>query len=187
MPGSADDKSSVLWKAFGMVNQGCVAVLGGNGALGAQILGAMIPAWRSTGATVLVPLNLSFMARAHAQLGQFEEGWQRISEALELSQTTQEALFEPELNRVAAEIAVHLPRLGRVAAGTFLGRGLAIARQQGARSWELRLALSHARLERDGERRAEARGLLASVYGGFTEGSDTADHSEARALLDELA
>ena len=95
--------------------------------------------------------------------------------------------FEADINRLAGEIALKSPQLSAKSAEAYFQRALAVARQQQAKSWELRAAMSMARLWRDQGKRDEARELLAPVYGWFTEGFDTRDLKEAKALLDELA
>jgi predicted ATPase len=100
---------------------------------------------------------------------------------------TKPRLFEAEVNRIAGEIALKSAKPDTATAETYFQRALAVARQQQAKSWELRAAKSMARLWRDQGKRNEARELLAPVYGWFTEGFDTLDLKEAKALLDELA
>ena len=102
-------------------------------------------------------------------------------------ETTKERWFEAEVNRIAGEIALKSPEPDAAKAQAYFERALAVARQQQAKSWELRAAMSMARLWRDQGKRDEARDLLAPVYGWFTEGFDTLDLKEAKALLDELA
>jgi predicted ATPase len=102
-------------------------------------------------------------------------------------ETTKESWYEAEVLRVAGEIAVRPPEPDAVKAEAYFERALAVARQQQAKSWELRAAMSMARLSRDRGKPNEARDLLAPVYGWFTEGFDTLDLKEARALLDDLA
>ena len=102
-------------------------------------------------------------------------------------ETTKERWCEAEVSRVAGEIALlsREPDAGK--AQTHFERALAVARQQQAKSWELRAAMSLARLWRDQGKTVEARELLAPVYGWFTEGFETRDLTEAKALLEELA
>ena len=102
-------------------------------------------------------------------------------------ETSGERWCETEVHRTAGEIALMSSEPDAAKAQTHFERALEIARAQQARSWELRAATSLARLWRDQGRRTEARGLLAPVYGWFTEGFDTPDLKEAKALLDELA
>ena len=94
---------------------------------------------------------------------------------------------DAEINRVAGEIALKSPEAGPPKAEEYFERALGVARQQQAKSWELRAAMSLARLWRDQGKVQQARELLAPVYGWFTEGFDTRDLKEAKALLEELA
>jgi predicted ATPase len=126
------------------------------------------------------------LARAHAELGQFEEAWRCIGEAMTLVETTKNKCWEAEVHRVAGEIALMSPEPDAAKAQAYFERSLAVAREQQAKSWELRAATSMARLWRDQGKRDEAHDLLAPIYGWFTEGFDTLDLKEARALLDEL-
>ena len=129
-------------------------------------------------------MHLSYLARAYAEVRQLDEAWHYVRQARAAIEETGERWNESEVNRIAGEIA--LP-LGHPSKGsTYFDRALTVARSQQAKSWELRAAISMARLWRDQGKRHEARGLLASAYGWFTEGFDTLDLKEARALLDTL-
>ena len=145
-----------------------------------------IAEWRSTGATVLVPLFLSHLARAYAELGQFDDAWRCIGEAMTAAETTKERCFEAEVHRIAGEIALMSPEPDAAKAEAYFVHALAVARSQQAKSLELRAAMSMARLWRDQGKRLQARDLLAPIYGWFTEGFDTLDLKEAKALLDAL-
>ena len=182
----AEEKSALLWKAAGMINQGCVLALTGNALDAIGRLTSGITAWRSTGATAWTPFFLSYLARAYTELGQFEEASRSIGEAMVAMENTKETWWEAEVNRIAGEIARKSPQPDAGVADAYFDRALAVARQQEAKSWELRAAMSMARLWRDQGKRDEARELLAPVYGWFTEGFDTRDLKEAKALLDEL-
>ena len=94
--------------------------------------------------------------------------------------------FEAEVYRNAGEIALKSPELDAAKAQAYFERALAVARAQQTRSWELRAAMSMARFWRDRGRRDEARDLLAPIYGWFTEGFETLDLKQAKALLEEL-
>ena len=102
-------------------------------------------------------------------------------------EATGERWNEAEIHRTAGEIALMSSKPDAAKAQTHFERALEIARAQQARSWELRAAISLGRLWRDQGKRAEARNLLAPVYGWFTEGFDTLDLKEATALLEEVA
>ena len=130
---------------------------------------------------------LSCLAKAYADLCQFEDAWRCIGEATTAIQTTKEKWWEVEVHRVAGEIALMSPEPDAAKAEAYFERALGVARDQQARSFELRAAMSMARLWREQGKRDEARELLAPVYGWFTEGFDTLDLKQAKALLDELA
>ena len=146
-----------------------------------------ISALRSMGVNVFVPWYLSVVARAYGQLGQFDEARHCIGEAITLIETTKERWCEAEVYRIAGEIALKSPEHDAAKAEMYFERALAVARRQQAKSWELRAAISLARLWRDQGKLQQARELLAPVYGWFTEGFDTLDLKEAKALLEELA
>jgi predicted ATPase len=146
-----------------------------------------LAAWRSTGTTLRIPTFLFYLARAYAELGEFDNAWRCIDEAMTSVVTTKETWFEAEIHRAAGEIALKSPQPDAAKAETYFDRALSVARQQQAKSWELRAALSMAQLWRDQGKRDEARNLLAPIYGWFTEGFDTLDLKEAKALLDALA
>jgi predicted ATPase len=183
----ADDKSALLWKAFGMMNRGSVWALTGKPTKAVQMITSGITAYRSTGARVWVPWYLSLLARAHAELGQFDDAWRCTGEATSAVATTKERWCEAEVYRTAGEIALISSEPDRVRAEGYFQRALTVARQQQAKSWELRAAMSLARLWRDQGKPQQARELLAPVYGWFTEGFDTLDLKEAKALLDGVA
>jgi len=144
-------------------------------------------AYRTTGATLWTPVYLALLARAHAELGQFEEAWRCIGEALTTVETARETWGEAEIHRTAGDITLMSPDPGGAKAQAHFERALAIAREQKAKSWELRAATSLARLWRDQGKRRQARDVLAPIYGWFTEGFDTLDVKQAKALLDALA
>jgi predicted ATPase len=183
----AEEKGAQVWKAGVMVMQGRVFTATGKSSQGIEMLTAGITGYRSTGTTIYLPLFLSYLAEAHAETGQLNEAWHHIDEATTAVETTKERWVEAELNRMAGAIAMMSPQPDAAKAEAYYERALAVARQQQAKSWELRAAMSMARLWRDRGKRDEARDLLAPVYGWFTEGFDTLDLKEAKAVLDELA
>ena len=182
----ADEKSATWWRAFGTLNHGCVLALTGKAHDAVHIITSGIAAWRSTGATMFLPIWLTHLAAAHADLGQLDDAWRCVGEAKSTVETTSERWCEAEVNRVTGEIAL-MPRKRDVPqAESYFECALAVARQQQAKSWELRAAMSLARLWRSQGKPQQTRELLAPVYGWFTEGFDTRDLKEAKALLDEL-
>jgi class 3 adenylate cyclase/predicted ATPase len=182
----AEEKASLFWKAAGMMNQGSVLALAGRDSDATEMLISGIAAVRVTGARLNLTFYLPHLARAHAELGQFEAAWRCIGEATTAAETTKETWGEAEIYRTAGEIALMSPEPDAAKAQAHFERAIAIARAQKAKSWELRAATSLARLWRDHGKRQRARDLLAPVYGWFTEGFDTLDLKEAKALLNEL-
>ena len=181
----ANEKGAALWKAFGKLSQGCGFALTGKTSDAAQTITAGLAEFRATGSTFWTPLFLSYLAKAYAELRQLDDAWRSIDEVITAVQATKETLCEAEVHRVAGEIALLSPDV--VKAEAYFERALVIARQQQAKSWELRAATSLTRLWRDQGKVQQARELLAPIYGWFTEGFDTRDLKEAKALLDELA
>jgi class 3 adenylate cyclase/predicted ATPase len=183
----ADEKDASFHKALGTLNQAWVVTLTGKASDAIQMFTSGIAAYRSTGATIWMPLHLSHLARAKAELGQFHDAWRYIGEAMAAIETTNERWFEAEANCIAGQITLLSPEPNAAKAQTYFERALQIARRQQAKSWELRAATSMARLWRDQGKREQAHSLLAPIYGWFTEGFDTRDLKEARALLDALS
>ena len=183
----ANEKGAPYWKALATINKGLLLALDGNESDAIKTITSGMAAYQSTGATLYRPQHLSYLASAYAKVGQFEEAWRCISEAMTAVETTKENWYEAEANRVAGEVALKLPEPDAAKAEAYFQRALRLARQQQAKSWELRAAMSLARLWRDQGKVQQARELLAPVYGWFTEGFDTRDLKEAKALLEELA
>jgi predicted ATPase len=136
---------------------------------------------------VWMPTYLSYLAKAYAGVGQFEDACRCIGEAIAAVESTKEGWCEAEVHRTAGEIALLSTEPDAAKAEAYFARALSIARKQHTKSWELRAATSLARLWRDQDKRRQARDLLVPVYGWFTEGFDTLDLKEAKALLDDLA
>jgi predicted ATPase/class 3 adenylate cyclase len=183
----AEQKGTLFWKAFGMTNQGCVRALTGQPADAVRMITAGLTARQSTGATMWAPFYLSYLARAQTELGKFEEAWCAIDDAVKALKTTGERWCAAEIHRAAGEIALLAPVPDGAKAEAYFLRALAVARQQQAKSWELRATMSVARLWRGQGKCNEARDLLTSVYNWFTEGFETCDLKEAKALLGILA
>jgi predicted ATPase len=182
----ANETGSLFWAAFGTTAQGFVSALTGKVSDALQTITSGLAALRPTGTTMWLPLYLSSLAGAYAELGQFDDARRCIEEARTTMETTKERWWEAEVHRTAGEIALKSPK-DAAKAEAYFERALAVARQQRAKSWELRAAMSMARLWRDQGKRDEARDLLAPVYGWFTEGFETLDLKEAKKLLDELS
>ena len=134
-----------------------------------------------------MPLWLSYLARANAEIGQFDVATRCIGETMTAVETTKERWYEAEVHRIAGEIALLLPEPGAAKAEVYFERALGVARAQQTKSWELRAAMGMARLWRDQGKRKEARDLLAPIHGWFIEGFETRDLKEAKVLLNTLA
>jgi predicted ATPase len=182
----AEEKGLIGVKGFGMANRGWLLAVTSKASDAIQTIISGINGWRSTGGTLLVPIYLSGLARAYADIGQSDDAWRSIVEAMALIETTKQNFLEADTCRTAGEIARMSPEPDTAKAQGFFERALTVARQQQAKSWELRAAMSLARLWRDQGKMSDARELLAPVYGWFTEGFDTRDLKEAKALLEEL-
>jgi class 3 adenylate cyclase/predicted ATPase len=183
----ADEKSAMFWKVGTMLLIGCVSVLRGKAADGVQTIGSGLQAWRSTGASLWMPIYLAHLIRAYTDLGRFDEAWRCFEEATTLMQQTKEKWCEAEIYRIAAELAIRSPDSDVSKAEAFFGHALEAAKAQQAKSYELRAATGLARLRREQGRRYEARHLLAPIYNWYSEGFDTIDLRQAKALLDTLA
>ena len=183
----ADEKRASAWKWPGTMKRGVLFVVTGKFSDAVKLLTAEIGMWRIVGVTFLVPAYLSFLATAYMGLDQFNDAWRCIQEAMTTIDETKEKWWEAEIHRVAGEIVQRSPEPDAAKAEAYFERALSVARQQQAKSWELRAAMSLARLWRSQGKPQQARELLAPVYGWFTEGFDTRDLKEAKALLEELA
>jgi predicted ATPase len=145
-----------------------------------------LSACHTLGAKVLHPWGLAMLAVGYARLGQPEAGLTALAKAHALIATTREALYAAEIARLEGELRLQADTAPDPAAERCFQQALAIARRQQARWWELRAAISLARLWQQQGKQAEARELLAPVYGWFTEGFDTVDLQEAKTLLEDL-
>ena len=158
----------------------------GQGEEGAAQVREGIAAWRATGAVILVPYFCTLLAEVCDHLGHTEDGRQALAEAQTLVEQHEERVWEVEVSRLRGVLLLQqtMPQQEEVEA--CFHQALVVARRQQAKSLELRAATSLARLWQQQGKRPQARQLLAEVYDWFTEGFDTADLREARALLDEL-
>ena len=172
---------------MGMLFRGAASALTGGTSDAVEEITSGLRSFRSTGASVSVSYFLSVLGKVNARLGRLDEARRCIDEAAAGVEATGERWHEADIQRTAGEIALMSSEPDAAKAQAHFERALEVARAQRARSWELRAATSLARLWRDQGQRAEARDLLAPVYDWFTEGFDTRDVKEARALLGELA
>ena len=182
-----DQTGSMSWNGWALAFRGCILTLCGKAAEAVQDLASGIAANRSTGNTMWTPLFLSYLAQANADIGRFDAAWTNIHEAIGEVETTKENWCEAEINRIAGEISLLGTKPDLVKAEAYFANALEIARRQQAKSWELRAAMSAARLFSARGRREPAHEILSPVFDWFTQGFDTLDLREAKLLLEALA
>jgi len=183
----AAEQGIAQWFAGGTILRGWAVAAQGQVAEGIAQIHQGLAAWRAAAAEVLRPSWLALLAEAYAAGDDPASGLHGLAEALVLIETTGERWYEAELYRLRGELLLHHARGEPEEAEVCFQQALTIARRQQAKSWELRAAMSLARLWQQQDKRAEARALLAPIYGWFTEGFDTADLQEAKAFLEELS
>jgi len=182
----AEEKGAPFRKAEGVLRRGYILTLTGEATKAVEVVRSGIDLWRSAGSTIFTPEHEFMLAIAHADSGQFDDAWRCIDKAMTAMRATKERWCEAEAHRVAGEIALKSPQRDLAKAQAYFEHSLSVARAQQAKSWELRAAMSLARLLRDQGKRQTARDLLAPIYDWFTEGFDTNDLRKAKALLGEL-
>src|SRR5271165_4061188 len=142
----ADEKGALLWKAVGMLNQGLLFALNGEAKDAVPKIMSGLAAWRATGSTLWAPLYLSHLARAHAELGQSGDAWRCVKEAMTAVETSKERWCEADVHRIAGDIALMAREPDATIAQACFDRALTLARKKQAKSFELRAAMSMARL-----------------------------------------
>jgi TOMM system kinase/cyclase fusion protein len=175
------------WLAGGTMMCGWALTVQGQEGEGMAQMHHGLTAWRAMGIEAGLPYWLAMLAEAYGSTGRVEAGRRVLAEALTLVETTEERWWEAELHRLKGELLLALSPDNAAEAEICFQRALEVARHQQAKSLELRAAMSLSQLWQQQGRRAEAWELLAPVYGWFTEGFDTADLQEAKALLETLA
>jgi predicted ATPase len=180
----ADEHGFPWQRALGTVYRGWALAGSGQTEEGIALLKAGVAAYRATGAVTEIPSFLILLADAEGLAKQRDAGLDHLAEAERLIAETEERWAEAELHRVRGELL----RTGHDPTGAerSFSQAIGIAQQQSAKFWELRAAISLARLRREQGKRDAARDLLAPIYSWFTEGFDTPLLQEAKALLDEL-
>ena len=179
------EQGFAMWSPVGNIMRGWSLGLVGQAAEGLPLMLKGIDDVSATGCNILIPLFLMVLAQVYGTAGQPQEGLKQLVKAAKLVETTRERWAEAEMYRIRGTLLLSIH--DQAAAEDSFHKALAVAQRQNAKFWELRAATSMARLWRDQGKRDEARELLAPVYGWFTEGFDTPDLKEAKALLDELA
>jgi predicted ATPase len=183
----ATAQSFPFWLAWARIQWGWALADQGKNVEGLPQIRQGLAAYQATGAEVQWPYLLTMLAEAHWRAEQAEDGSRVLTEALAVMDKTGERFYAAEIHRLRGEILLQLSSDNATEAETCFKQAITIAQNQSAKSWELRAATSLARLWRSQGKRDEARELLEPVYSWFTEGFDTADLRDAKALLDELA
>jgi predicted ATPase len=173
-----------LFRTLGEAFQGCALAGLGRAEEGLSILHRGLAVMRAIGQGLHLPQALTMLAYAYGKAGQPEEGLRRLAEAAEIAETTQDRWAEAELYRVRGDLLLATGRT-REAEGSFY-QALSVARRQNGRLWELRVAVSLARLWNSEGRNEEARTLLQPIYGWFTTAVRTPDLEQAQELLGRL-
>jgi predicted ATPase/class 3 adenylate cyclase len=184
------EQEFALWRAMAMVGQGWAACEEGRPGDGITQLGAGLSALRSAGAEVLMPYFLSLLAQAYAGVGQVAEALSILAEAQTVIDHSGESWWQAELYRLKGEFSLRLSdpsAENEKRAEEYFHRAHAVARGQRAKSLELRDVMSLSRLWQRQGKKGQAHQTLADIYNSFTEGFDTADLKDAKALLDELS
>jgi predicted ATPase len=175
------------WAAYGTILRGWALAIQGQGEEGIAQVRQGIAAYRATGAVLWVPYLCTVLADVSANLGHTADGLQVLAEVYTLVEQHEERWWEAEVCRLRGVLLLRQPVPQPEEAETWLQRALDTARRQEAKALELRAAMSLSRLWQQQGKQAEARALLAPIYAWFTEGFDTADLQEAKALLEALA
>jgi predicted ATPase len=180
------ERGFALYGAWGKVLDGWALSIQGQGEQGIGEIRQGLSAELATGAKLWQPYFLGLLAEAHGEGGHSEEGLSLLAEALAVMDTTEERFYEAELYRLKGVLLLRQAVPDACQAEACFHQALDVSRHQQARSLELRAATSLARLWQSQDKRQDAYDLLAPVYEWFTEGFDTADLQDARALLSEL-
>ena len=173
--------------AEGTFRRGPRLLTQGQAEAGRALVHQGLAAYRATGAEVRRPYYLALLAETYGHVGQTQDGLAALADAMSATDETGDRWWEAELYRLKGELQLAPSVDQHVAAETCFHQALDIARRQQAKSLELRAAMSLSRLWQQQGKRVEARELLVPIYGWFTEGFDTADLQEAKALLEELS
>jgi class 3 adenylate cyclase/tetratricopeptide (TPR) repeat protein len=175
-----------LWQALGTLHKAAGMLLHGRREEALPLLLKGLKAFRSTGAELRVPYYLSMVGDAYTQARQFEDALKTLNEGLAVAEKNDDRFQEAELYRLKGELLL-AKSPDQAAAEVCFRQAIETAQRQQSRAWELRASMSIARLWQRQNRRAEARNLLAAVFGTYTEGFTTPDLIDAAALLDSLA
>jgi len=175
-----------MFLAFGIALQGRIMAMQGQAAEGVAQIRRGLAMSRATGAECFRSYFLSLLAETYKETGQLEEGLAALNDGIAFVERTGERFYEAEIHRLKGEL-LWIQGEDEAEVEGYYQHAIQVARRQSAKSWELRAAMSLSRLWREQGRVDEARQMLAEIYGRFTEGFDTPDLQEAKALLEELS
>jgi predicted ATPase len=182
-----DEQGFALYLAWGTIMRGWALAEQRRRDEGMAQMSQGFDTYRATGAELQQPQFLALLAEAYGKRGQVEEGLSAVTEALTVVDKNEERFYEAELHRLKGKLLLQSPvSKSQAEAEQCFQQALAIARQQSAKSLELRAAMSLARLWQQQGKQQEAHRMLSEISGWFTEGFDTKDLQEAKAMLDEL-
>jgi len=191
----SSEQGFAFWVAWGTILQGWALAEQGQGEEGIAQMRQGLGAFRATGAEMIQPYFLALLTEAYGKTGQVEEGLNLLAEALAVVDQIEERFYEAEIYRLKGELTLKsIVKTSQNKSQVSLGseaeecfqKAIEVARQQQAKSLELRAVMSLSRLWQQQGKKSEARQMLAEIYGWFTEGFDTKDLQEAKALLQEL-
>jgi predicted ATPase len=182
----AKEQGFPFWVALGSLLRGWALAYQGRTQEGIEQLTQGLRAHRATGSEIARPHYLALLAEAHGITGKPETGLTVLTEALMHVDTTGERWYESEIYRLKDALLLQQSSDNQAEAESCFQQAISIARAQQAKSFELRAATSLAKLWQQQGKRSEAQDLLAPVYGWFTEGFDTLDLKDAKALLEVL-
>jgi predicted ATPase len=183
----AEEHGFALWLGRGQVLQGWTMAQRGDGAAAVERIQQGLSAAAATGSGLWKPFLFGLLAEALALAGEIEQGLMALAQALAAADASGQRGTDAELHRRRGDLLRHVPDLDVTECETFFRKAVAIAQEQGTRGFELRAAVSLARLLGDHGRRGEARDVLAPVYAGFSEGFDMPDLKDAKTVLDALS
>ncbi len=183
----SNEQGFALWLAGGTILRGWTLEELGEGKEGVAWIRHGLAAWRATGQEWTGPYFLALLAETYGKVGQAKEGLTVLAEALSAVDSSRERCLEAELYRLKGELLLVLSVENQSEVEVCFRQAIDIARQQSAKSLELRAVMSLSRLWQKQGKKEEARKMLSEIYGWFTEGFDTRDLKEAKALLEELS
>jgi DNA-binding winged helix-turn-helix (wHTH) protein/class 3 adenylate cyclase/TolB-like protein/predicted ATPase len=181
----ATETGAQLWIAVGLMLQRSFA-LTGDAAQAVSSFDTLLPAYRATGATVVLPFFLMDLAQAYAELGEINEAVKSLGAARAAAEETGERWCDPEIQRIAGDLALKEKKRGESDAGRNYQKAIEKAHSQGARSWELRASTSLAILLRNWGRRQAAHDLLDPLIATLGLEGDTADLRRAKDILAQV-